>query len=237
MEHHYFECYWTIIDFIGFGILDNVMPIVNRLQCEMWWSSWNNIHQTKDGYEAVSCIVQAPSVDVFSTLAKEIERYLPLTDCHSISSPDLPVDDSLGAPANTVLVDLIQNLNQIAEYNQAVLHKTPMWVSGIWIVKPIKVDDVDHLLQISAEKNCSLFYKSPFRPYSGSPIWMIAFFLQVNQVDLFDVFSKQLGQVFDARHWSWIYKNSSIELDLEKLSPLTHETVNEFIQLIQRISD
>jgi hypothetical protein len=229
---HYL-CAWMILDYVEFGQISKMLEVLNELHCDIS-TRGDAIHLTENGLKAKIVVVTAPSTQVFSLLQSKIEKYANLTNTHPVDLSDYAFESLRNLPS-TSTGDFIALLNELAEYNLAVLHDRPMWISALWIVTRLQRQEVDDLLQELTAKDCELFYKKPFRPYEGSPIWMTSLFLKLNHVAAFDDISTQLNQVFKVRGWDWIYKHSSIELDVAKLLPFNQATSDDIIALIQTL--
>ena len=231
----HYMCEWLIMDYVDFSQISSMFAVLDELQSDIS-TRGDAIHLTENGLKAKIVVVTAPSTQVFSLLQSKIEKYTNLTNTHPVDPSDYAFESLHDLPS-TSTGDFIALLNELAEYNQAVLSDKPMWVSALWIVEPLQRQNVDDLLQELTAKDCDLFYTKPFRPYEGSPIWMTSLFLKLNHVVAFDNISTQLNQVFKVRGWDWIYKHSSIELDVAKLLQLNQEISSDFITMIQTLNN
>ncbi|MBA3869671.1 MAG: hypothetical protein H0X30_11010 [Anaerolineae bacterium] len=231
----HYSCEWLILDYVDFNSIGKMLDVLHELQCDIS-TRWDAIRLTENGIKAKIVVVTAPSAQVFASLQSKIEKYANLTNAHPVDLSDYDFESLRDLPS-TSTGDFIALLNELAEYNQAVQHAKPMWVSALWIVNPLQRQGLEDLLQELAAKDCELFYTTPFRPYEGSPIWMISLFMKLNHVAAFNDISTQLSQIFKVQVWHWIYKHSSIELNVAKLLPLIRETAGDFITLIQTLNN
>ncbi len=133
-------------------------------------------------------------------------------------------------------------LEEMGQYNQALLNETPMWATCHWIMRRLSPASVDKILDIADQHSCLLHYLKPEAPspHTNSG-YTLQFMAKVEKVAQMEEFVYQLSPHINFEYWYWLYALSDItpnlnvlrEEDLENATPLARGNKAQFLQMVE----
>ncbi len=236
MTYRYFACDWLIRASGELNTLDMLRRLTDEANCgiAVLLLTWRT-----DGCYIMRFVFQAPSRHVLdeclSKLAKpmDLENWRPAKKAEFIEAAE-----SMDTPGALPWAE--RNIEELGQYNEALLTGTPMWVTFRSVAHPLSPSDLEQVFKILDRWNCNVFYHEPKLEDARQGRAGFLFIARVTSVSRFEQFVIELQPFLDITGWFWLYRptrhepDALLTLDAVRFSeaqPLTRESAEKFLQL------
>ena len=242
MEDHFIFCQLLITEFLSFEDWMKIFDISNSLECEMQFG-FSGIEKNEAGLYVINCKVAVPSSETFTIWSARLGKYFVILDAQHSQNIVESASEPLPQPSPHAMVSLRQDINHFVEYNRAVIHNIPMWATAHWLIKPLSAANIRDIIYTTQSQDCYIYYEQPFQSVlggerfrTGNEKWMLHFFLEFNRVALSNLVFAELQHHIGTKHWFFLYKDGSFQINERQLFPLNEKTVDVFYELVKQFS-